>query len=191
MPTPPWVTVVSGLPRSGTSMLMQVLAAGGIAPLTDAERPADADNPRGYFELDAVKRTARDPSWVQGAVGKAVKVIHLLVPDLPAGYDYRVILLRRDMAEVLASQHAMLARSGRKGAALSDQQLGDVFTRQLERTRSWLARQPRVRVLEMEHARMLHDTAAAVGEIDAFLGGGLDRPAMMRAVDPSLHRQKG
>src|SRR5256885_1317813 len=98
-PAPP-VTVVSGLPRSGTSMMMRMIAAGGIAPLSDHSREADEDNPLGYLELEAVKATRRDPSWLSRAPGRVVKVIHLLLKDLPPGYAYRVILMRRDLDEV-------------------------------------------------------------------------------------------
>ena len=118
-----FVTVVSGLPRSGTSLMMQMLAAGGVELLIDQIRRADADNPRGYFELEAVKRTRQDASWLDDAAGKAVKVIHLLLRDLPDDREYRVVMMSRDLDEVLASQQAMLARSGKKGANLPPERL--------------------------------------------------------------------
>src|SRR5438046_6429896 len=108
-----YITVVSGLPRSGTSLMMQMLRAGGMPVRTDGFRKADEDNPRGYLEYEPVKRTREDSSWVSDAVGKAVKVVYLLLRDLPDGFDYRVILMRRSLREVLASQSAMLMRSGR------------------------------------------------------------------------------
>src|SRR5262245_41311102 len=107
-----YVTVVSGLPRSGTSLMMQMLAAGGMAVLTDELRGPDPDNPRGYYEFEPVKRTRHDPSWLVGAPGKAVKLVHLLLYDLPAEYSYRVIFMKRRLSEVLASQRAMLDRQG-------------------------------------------------------------------------------
>ena len=99
-----FITVVSGLPRSGTSMMMQMLAAGGISPMTDEVRAADSDNPRGYYELEKVKHLRQDHTWLKDAVGKAVKIVHLLLMELPADRDYRVILMQRDLEEVLRSQ---------------------------------------------------------------------------------------
>src|ERR1022692_2693155 len=95
-----FVTVVSGIPRSGTSLMMQMLAAGGMPVLAGELRAPDEDNPRGYFEFEPVKRTKRDPAWLREAPGKAVKVVYLLLRDLPAGYDYRVIVMRRDLNDV-------------------------------------------------------------------------------------------
>src|SRR3569833_79554 len=113
-----FITVVSGLPRSGTSMMMQMLAAGGMPMLTDGVRGPDPDNPRGYFAFGPVKRTPQDARWLAGAPGKAVKVVHSLLPALPGGYEYRVLFMLRDMHEVLASQDTMLRRLGRCGADL-------------------------------------------------------------------------
>src|SRR5271157_5533474 len=104
----PPITIVSGLPRSGTSLMMQILAAGGMPILTDGVRQPDAENPRGYFEFEPVKRTREDPGWLSAAQGKAVKMVHLLLLDLPDLFTYRVILMRRPMAEILASQRIML-----------------------------------------------------------------------------------
>ena len=105
-------------------MMMQMLAAGGLPLLTDGVRPPDCDNPRGYFEFEPVKRTREDPSWVPTAVGKAVKMVTMLLRDLPGEFDYRVILMYRDPEEVLASQKAMLGRSGRKAAATPPSKYG-------------------------------------------------------------------
>ena len=125
----PWITVVSGLPRSGTSLMMQMLAAGGIPPLTDGQRAADPSNPRGYLEFDPVKRLKGDRSWLPQARGKAVKIIHLLLPELADASpgDYRVVMMRRPVGEVVRSQRAMLARQGKASAAVSDAQLGAAF----------------------------------------------------------------
>ncbi|HNY87520.1 MAG TPA: hypothetical protein PKN23_13545, partial [Candidatus Hydrogenedentes bacterium] len=114
---PPEIVVVSGLPRSGTSMMMRMLAAGGMPLFTDGVRAADSDNPLGYFEHEAVKRLREDASWVPGAAGKAVKVVSALLPALPEGFQYRVILMRRPLEEVLASQRRMF---GRRGAPAAD-----------------------------------------------------------------------
>ena len=125
-----FITIVSGLPRSGTSLMMQMLEAGGMELLTDGRRVPDEHNPRGYFEHEGVKHSRNDLSWLDHAAGKAVKVIHLLLLHLPAGRDYRVVFMERDIQEVIASQRAMLKQQGRTGAALSDAKLAEIFESQ-------------------------------------------------------------
>ncbi len=185
------ITIVSGLPRSGTSLMMQMLAAGGLAPLTDGQRVADPDNPRGYFELERVKKLKADASWLDEARGRAVKIIHLLLRDLPtSGHEYRVILMKRRLPEVLASQRAMLARQGRAGAALSDEKLGAVFAAQMAETEKWLDAQPAIRVLPVWHHELMADPAGEAVRVRDFLGGGLDAAKMAAAVDAALYRQR-
>ncbi len=190
----PWVTVVSGLPRSGTSLMMQMLAAGGVPPLTDARRTPDESNPRGYLELEAVKRLKTDRDWLPEARGKAVKIIHLLLGDLAAASDgqteFRVVMMRRPVAEVVASQRTMLARQGRAGAALPDAQLGKIFLAQLERVEGLLATKPEFQVHTVQYPALVTDPAAAAAQINVFLGGSLDETALARAVDPALYRER-
>lgn len=186
MITRPWITVVTGLPRSGTSMVMQMLAAGGIEPLIDDVRPTDVSNPLGYFELDAVKRTATDALWCNSAVGKAVKVIYQLIPMLPEGVEYRVIFIRREMRDVLASQAAMLARLGRTGAELPNEKLAKIYSRQIQETDAWIKTQPQFRVRKIDYERAIASPASIAAIMDRFLGGGLNVHAMSRVVDPAL-----
>ena len=110
------ITVVSGLPRSGTSLMMQLLSAAGRAALTDGKRDDDEDNPLGYFELEQARELAKDASWIPQARGKVVKIVAQLLPFLPPGQHYNVVFMERNMAEVIASQNAMLARQGRPRA---------------------------------------------------------------------------
>jgi len=185
------VTVVSGLPRSGTSLAMQMLRAGGVPLLTDAMRPPDADNPSGYLEYAPVLRTATDASWVAQAPGKAVKVIYALLRQLPAGFEYRVLWMRRRLGDVIASQERMLVRRGAPvDAALSRERLAAVFAAQLAETEAWLAQQPSFRVLALDNTHNVADPHRAARAIDAFLGGGLDREGMAAAVDPLRVRQR-
>ena len=185
------ITVVSGLPRSGTSLMMQMLAAGGLAPLTDGERAADPDNPRGYFELERVKKLKADAAWLDEARGRAVKIIHLLLRDLPVtGHEYKVILMKRRMPEVLASQRAMLARQGRAGAALSDEKLGAIFSAQMAEIEKWLATQPAFQYLPVWHHELMTDPREQAGRVCDFLGGDLDTAKMAAAVDAALYRQR-
>lgn len=183
-----FVTVVSGVPRSGTSLMMQMLAAGGLPVLRDDARPPDAHNPRGYYELAAVKRTARDPSWVREAPGRAVKVVHALLPSLPAGPSYRVVLMQRRLDEVIASQRAMLPVA--EVDVPAEARLAELFAAQLEAARRWAAGGPGRRLLEVEHAALLRDPAAGAAAVARFLDGGLDERAMAATVDPALHRQR-
>jgi hypothetical protein len=171
--------------------MMQMLQAGGMETLTDGLRPADVDNPRGYLEYEPVKRTRQDASWLARAGGKAVKVIHLLLRDLPGGYDYRVILLQRPMEEVLASQGVMLERAGRVGAALASERLAEVFRSQLSEAEAWMAAQAHFCVLSVQYHDCLRDGAGTARRVNAFLGGGLDETAMTGEVEPQLHRQRG
>ena len=174
--------MVSGLPRSGTSMLMQMLAAGGMPVLTDGLRQADEDNPWGYFEYEPVKRSATDVAWVTDAVGKAVKVVHLLLPSLPAEYLYRVLFIRRDIGQVLASQRRMLQRAGRRGAVMPDEQLARVFDDQVKRVTQWVGRRDNMVMLPLEYRAVLDDPPAAARQINQCLGGHLDEAAMAGRV---------
>ena len=184
-----FITVVSGLPRSGTSLMMQMLDAGGIPPLTDDQRAPDESNPRGYFEFEPVKRLRTDRSWIGQAHGHAIKVIHLLLRELPTdGFNYRVILMHRPMAEVLASQRAMLERQNKVTA--DDAMLAKVYQSQLDQAEQWLTSQPAFSVLVMNHHAVLKTPGSAANAVNDFLGGGLDVGAMTRAVDPKLYRQQ-
>jgi len=182
------ITIVSGLPRSGTSMLMQMLEAGGLPPYTDAERTADPSNPRGYYEHARIKALARDNAWLAEAEGHVVKVIAQLLRHLPDGFDYRIVFLERDLDEVLASQSAMLQRLRRPSAKPAV--LRPVFERQLAEAKRWLDTHPRADVLYVLHRDVIADPAAQAARINAFLGGTLDGDAMAATVDPSLHRQR-
>jgi LPS sulfotransferase NodH len=186
---PPFVTVVSGVPRSGTSLMMSMLVAGGLSALKDDVRAADEDNPRGYYELEAVKRLKDDPTWVAGAVGRVVKVVHVHVRNLPvAGLAYRVVLMKRDLGEVLRSQKKMLARRGQPGGNLTDERIAALYAKQLADLESWMATQPAFSFLVADYNRLLKDPRPVVAEINRFLGGGLDESAMLAQIDPGLYR---
>jgi hypothetical protein len=182
------IIVVSGLPRSGTSLMMQVLDAGGVAALTDNLRAADADNPRGYYELEKVKQIERDASWLPDARGKAVKMVSQLLPKLPPTERYRVVFMERDFDEMLASQERMLRRLGRPAAPRD--QIIPAFTQHLERVRQWLERQPNVAALRVRYKALVERPADEVARLNEFLGGRLDVARAAGAVDPSLYRNR-
>lgn len=185
------VTVVSGLPRSGTSLMMQMLAAGGLEALTDDQRAADENNQRGYFELEKVKKLGKENAWLQEARGKSVKIIAQLLPRIPAGLPCRVIFMMRDLHEVLRSQRKMIANLGEKGARLSDEDLTRQFTNQLKRLIQWLQLRDQTEVLFVDYGQTVKDPATQAATIADFLKHpGLDPQAMAQAVDPSLHREK-
>lgn len=183
------ITVVSGLPRSGTSLVMQMLAAGGHPVLSDGIRAADDDNPRGYLEFDRVKSLERDQSWLAEADGKAVKIISFLLPKLPAQFEYRVIFLRRDLDEVIRSQETMLARRGQPPGP-SAEIMKTHFERHLKTVDEWLAKQPNFRVLNCTHGDLIQNSRAEAEKIAAFLEKPFDIEAMLAVVDPGLHRQR-
>ena len=184
------ITIVSGLPRSGTSLMMQMLEAGGLPPLTDGERTADDDNPRGYYEYEAVKSTRQDPSWLAAAPGHVVKMVHVLLQDLPPQYAYRVVFMTRALAEVVRSQRVMLERAGR-APKLPDEQLRAVYASQYAKMQQWLSKQPNFDVLWVDYNALIADPAPAVAAVGAFLGGELDEAAMRAVIDPDLYRQRG
>lgn len=184
------VYIVSGLPRSGTSMMMQMLEAGGLPVLADFLREADDDNPRGYYEFEPVKKTRDDPSWLDDAAGKVVKMVYLLLYDLPADHHYKVVFMRRPLGEVLASQRAMLERTGNTGASLTDAQLTAAYEKEIEKIDAWLAQQPNFDVIDIAYPEAVSDPAKVAGKLNAFAAGALDEAAMVEAVKPELHRQK-
>jgi len=186
-----YVTVVSGIPRSGTSMMMRMLEAGGIPALTDGERPADEHNPHGYFEYSPVKRIADDASWIAGARGKAVKIVYRLLVQLPPGVSYRIVFMERDLAEASASQRDMLRAKGDAAASQDSGRLIPAFAAELRATKAWLATQPAMPVLAVPYAEVIREPAIWAREVAGFLGAGLDEAAMAAAVDPLLYRHRG
>ena len=183
------ITIVSGLPRSGTSMMMQVLHAGGIAPFTDEKRAPDTDNPKGYLEHEKATQLQRDQSWIPEVRGKAVKIVAQLLPFLPGDQKYQIIFMRRDLDEVVASQRAMLERLGRTGAALDEGRLMGALARQIDSVMRWLGSSSCARFLEVDYHDALDDPAGTAALLNRFLNAELDEPAMVAPVDPTLRRQ--
>lgn len=185
------ITIVSGLPRSGTSLLMKMLEAGGLPPLTDGLRIADPDNPEGYYEFERAKALPKgDAAWLSQAEGRAVKVISALLESLPAGYDYRVLFMRRRMAEVLASQRKMLARRGEPLDAIPDDRLAAIMEKHLAQVAAWLAAAPHVVSLDVDYNALVADPRLWAEAVNRFLGGGLDVDRMVAAVRPDLYRNR-
>ncbi len=185
------IVVVSGLPRSGTSMMMKMLEAGGVPLLTDNVRQPDEDNPKGYYEFERVKNIPKgDVAWLEQARGKAVKIISALLEHLPPTYTYRVIFMRRDLREILASQRKMLIRRGEDPRKIDEEELYRLFTKHLQYIRRWLTQQPNFHVLEIPYNRILEEPRPYIHQINTFLGGHLDEEAMMQVIDPHLYRNR-
>lgn len=183
------ITIVSGLPRSGTSMMMKMLEAGGLPVYQDGRRLPDADNPKGYYEAEKVKDLARDASWLTEARGCAIKIISSLLTSLPSALPYKVILMRRDLAEVLASQKTMLTRCGQPTNLVSDEVMAAKFSIHLRKIGKYLARAG-WEVIEVNYAEVIADPSGQAARVNAFLGGVLDEEKMGRVVDNSLYRQR-
>lgn len=186
----PFVTVVSGAPRSGTSLMMQMLGAGGMELLTDGARRADRDNPRGYFELEAARGLPAEAGWLERAEGRAVKLVHVLVPRLPASHRYRILLMRRDWREVLASQRLMLERGGRAAEGPPDERLAEIFEAQLAEVERWAAARPEAELLAVDYNALVRDPLRAAHRVAVFLASPLDPEDMAAAVLPCLYRQR-
>ncbi len=191
--TPPAepIIIVSGLPRSGTSMMMKMLTAGGVPPLTDKLRAADRDNPEGYFEFERVKQLDKgDTAWLPDAQGKVVKVISALLPHLPPQYTYQVIFVRRHMTEILASQRKMLVHRGEDPNKMDDAQMAAVFEKHIQQIDLWLRKQPNIELLYIHYSDIMADPQTAASCLQSFLGRDLDEQGVIATVDPTLYRNR-
>jgi sulfotransferase family protein len=186
------IVVVSGLPRSGTSMMMHMLEAGGVPVVSDGERAADIDNPKGYFELERIKdlESEQDKSYLRAARGSAVKVISFLIQFLPDDNDYRIVFMRRDLDEVLASQKKMIDRLASEDTAADAEKMKEAFRNDIARVRVLCRTRPNFSLYEVHYRDAVADPDAACRAVNAFLGGSLDEAAMRAAVDASLYRNR-
>jgi hypothetical protein len=185
------ITIVSGLPRSGTSMMMKMLEAGGLPPLVDNIRTADVDNPKGYYEFERVKKLKDgDTAWLPEAKGKVVKVIAALLPYLPGAFEYRVIFMRRAMPEILASQRQMLIRRGEDPNKFQDEELARLFEKHLHKVYEWMNGQPNLQYIDVHYNELLGSPGPHAAQINQFLGNRLSEAAMVQVVDHRLHRQQ-
>jgi hypothetical protein len=183
------ITIVSGLPRSGTSMMMKMLEAGGMPVLVDHVREADEDNPKGYYEFEQVKKIKEDDSWLNAAAGKVVKMVSMLLYNLPSIRKYKVIFMRRNMTEILTSQRAMLERIG-QGKDFNDREMGALFTKHLGEIEQWLAAQKNFEVLYVPYNDVIAKPQYYAHHINLFMHSSLSEEAMTRTVDRSLYRKR-
>lgn len=185
------IIIVSGLPRSGTSMMMRMLEAGGMRILKDEIRKADEDNPAGYYEFEKVKELKKDPSWLENAKGKAVKIISSLLEHLPERYTYKIIFMHRNMEEILNSQRQMLIRRGEATNEVSDEKVGKMFLKHLKKIEERLNKQSNMDVLTVHYNEILKEPAKHGEIINRFLGNTLNTKNMTDVIDQTLYRQRG
>jgi hypothetical protein len=184
------IIVVSGLPRSGTSMMMRMLAEGGVPVITDELRRADSDNPNGYFEFETVRQMLDgNVAWLASARGKAVKIISALLEHLPSNYSYKIIFLERDIQEILASQHKMLANRNEAMTA-TDAEVEAQIRKHLSVMKPWLIRQPNMEVLYVNYNKLMTSPAAYCEQIAEFLDLPLNQARMRAVPDAHLYRNR-
>jgi hypothetical protein len=184
------ITIVSGLPRSGTSMMMRMLSAGGVEILTDGIRQKDEDNPHGYLEFEKAKEIRDDASWLADTPGKAFKMVSLLLYNLPPSYHYKIIFMKRNIREMIASQKKMLLRSGKGMAIEGDDETETLYVRHLAEVGEWLCRQPNCDVLFVQYSDVIGNPEEAARILNEFMGGELNTAAMASAVDQGLYRNR-
>lgn len=184
------IYIVSGLPRTGTSMMMRILHTGGMEALTDNIREADSDNPNGYFELEKVKKIKEDASWLDEAEGKVFKMVSMLLLDLPTDRDYKIIFMRRNIDEILASQARMLQNMGNAQPQPPDEKMGELFELHLQQVDRYLHEQSRMQVLHCPHRDVIQSPQMQAKRIADFLGLDLDVEGMAGVVDKSLYRNR-
>ena len=184
------ITIVSGLPRSGTSLMMQMLVAGGMSPLADGERQADADNPRGYLEWERIKQLPGDPGCIAEAEGKVVKVISRLLLSLPTGHEYRIVFMQRPLPEVLASQDQMLRHRGTYKEGANSAIMSAAFEKHLREVYAWLDSKAHVKALRVPYHEVLSNPKDVGEKLGRFLEIELQVVAMAQQVDASLYRNR-
>ena len=170
--------------------MMQMLVAGGMTPLADGERVADADNPRGYLEWERIKQLPSDPACIAEGEGKVVKVISRLLLSLPAGYEYRVIFMQRPLPEVLASQDQMLRRRGTYKEGVDPAVISAAFEKHLREVYAWFEGKAYVKSLRIPYHEVLGKPKEITRQLAEFLGINLNVEAMTQQVDASLYRNR-
>jgi len=185
----PYITIVSGLPRSGTSMMMRMLEAGGIPALTDELRTPDDDNPNGYYEFEDVKSIEGNADWIDDAQGYSVKMVYSLLKHLPADRDYRIVFMRRDVSEILKSQKQMLERNGIE-TDIPDVTMKALFERELQQFYAWLPSQTHLNLINISYNELLCRPETTVDLINRHFEKSLNVAAMTALVDPTLYRHR-
>lgn len=183
------ITIVSGLPRSGTSLMMQMLDRGGMEAVTDNVRTADEDNPKGYYEFEKVKKIKEDSSWLKDTRGKVFKMVSMLLLELPSDENYKIIFMQRNMQEVLASQKKMLERLN-QDTGPDDDEMSELLNAHLKKTYRWLEKQPNIELRYVSYNDLIEDPYGEARAINSLLDLKLDLERMVKVVDRDLYRNK-
>lgn len=185
------VVIVSGLPRSGTSMAMKMLEAGGLSLVTDGIREADVDNPKGYFEYEKVKDLDKggDNSWAGDLKGQTVKIISSLLEYLPDDVNYRIVFMRRDLGEITASQNKMLDHRGEENPS-EDERMKQIYEMHLRKMKIFMRNRAGMECLEVHFKEVMERPREHAVAINKFLGNSLDVDAMTAVVDKQLYRNR-
>lgn len=188
----PPVVLVSGLPRSGTSMMMKMLDAGGLEVVTDQVRTADEDNPRGYFEYERVKELDKpgDKSWVREHRGKVVKIISFLLQDLPPDNYYKIVFMRRNLHEIIASQNKMLVRRGESGGETDDERMIELYKGHIAKVKAMSRFRINIELLDVKYRQVIENPRQSAVRVAEFVGMNLDPEKMSAAVDGQLYRNR-
>ena len=184
------IYIVSGLPRSGTSMMMQMLIEGGLKPYTDNKRAADENNPKGYFEHEAVKNLAGNKKWLKDLKNKLVKIISHQLFYLPSKYNYKIIFMHRDIKEIILSQTKMLKKSNKKAAEAYPYSLEIQYKKNLSQVMEWANDNYNVSMIVIEYKDTIDSPEIVAGKINEFSDNKLDKNKMFKVVDKNLYRSK-
>ncbi len=184
------ITIVSGLPRSGTSMMMEMLEKGGIEPLTDKVRGPDEDNPKGYYEYERVKELPEDTEWLEKAKGKSVKVLGELIKHIPEGYDYKVVFMERNLEEIIESQTKMLKRKGEDPDDISEKELRDTFKEYRKILKQQISSHLGMEVIYVSYNDIMSHPEPVIESISAFFDGELNTTEMLSVIDEDLYRNR-
>ena len=182
------IIVVSGLPRSGTSMMMQMLKVSGVDLVLDDTRKPDLYNPRGYYEYEKVKEIKKDTSWLDGIQGKAVKIISQLLYHLPESHQYKIIFMQRNMEEIISSQNKMLSSRGKGSDVINDTIMAEKFERHLEKIRKWIDNQGNIGCLYIHYNKIIEDPIKTITKLNDFIDNQINIRPMLKVIDKSLYR---
>jgi hypothetical protein len=184
------ITIVSGLPRSGTSMMMKMIQAGGMDVVTDDIRRADRDNPKGYYEFEKVKKIKEDVSWLETTRGKTFKMVSMLLYDLPDHENYKIIFMKRNMEEILTSQKRMLERQKPEEANVDYMKMGRLYEKHLKHLEPWFEQQENMDVIYINYNDLIANPREHLDKVNKFLGYALNVEEMMQVIDLSLYRNR-
>lgn len=182
------IIVVTGLPRSGTSLVMQILQSMGIDLFTDNKRSPDQSNPRGYFEHELVKTIEYDTSWIKKVEGKAIKIVSPLLVYLPNNYNYKIIFMDRVLDEIVQSQEKMLLVNGVPNPQIEPEVIKQIFIKDLKQAWSWIRELSHSESLEISHSKLLKKPESELEKVNGFLNIKVDLENTLKVIDKKLYR---